>query len=168
MLQNTLGQSVSTEIFPNAAPAAHTALFQVKREKKDISSYDLVRHGLKLVLHVLQQRLHLQRSQRSVRVASRRIVPGCVIVIPCVNTRTHVLRQLLHVLRVGAVAHPIAVNVLALVFLLDVGHPRRGLRSGWTGTRGLKGSALHAMDPPERARAMKCNGDVAVYLITSP
>ncbi|KYN35135.1 hypothetical protein ALC56_10309 [Trachymyrmex septentrionalis] len=105
-------------------------LSMVKQKKKDISSYDLVRHGLKLVLHVLQQRLHLQRSQRSVRIASRRIVPGCVIVILCVNTRTHVLRQLLHVLRIGAVAHPIAVDVLALVILFDIGHPRRFNRRG--------------------------------------
>lgn len=92
-------------------------------QKKDISSYDLVGHRLKFVLHILQQRLHLQRSQRSVNDLSRR-VSGCfvIIIIPCM--RTHVLRQLLHVLRIGAIIHPVIVDILALVILLDVGHPR--------------------------------------------
>lgn len=72
---------------------------------------------------------------------------------PSSGARTHVLRQLLHVLRVGAVAHPVAVDVLALVVLLDVGHPRHTLRRGRNGR--VEGWGLGNGYPPPSSRAAR-------------
>jgi len=56
---------------------------------------------------------------RAVNAALQRVL-GCAVILR-VNT-THVLRQLLHILRVGTVTYPVAVDILALMILFNISH----------------------------------------------